>query len=362
MAFNIPTLQEIVTRIESDFKSRISGATTFLRRSILKVFSRVYGGAIFGNYGYLDDNRKQIFITEADADSLLTHGSEYGISKKSATSATGSGSGTGTNDSIIPVGSELRSATGAIYTVDSAVTIALGVFSVDITSQTLGSGANEDASASLSFVSPIDGVSTSITIDSSGITGGLDEETDDDYRDRILTRKRIAPQGGALIDYENWALEISGVTRAWAFERYYGRGTVGLAFARDDDDSIAPDSDERDVVKAYIESHTSPITGKDIGMPVTAQLIMIETKLKSINITVKIIPNNATVQAAILESLDNMIIEEGGPGQTVELSKFTSAIASAVNEDANQILIPTDDVAIATNEIAVIGTVTFQDY
>ena len=44
MAFSRPTLQQIVDRIENDFKTRIDNAQSLLRRSVLKIMARVYAG------------------------------------------------------------------------------------------------------------------------------------------------------------------------------------------------------------------------------------------------------------------------------------------------------------------------------
>ncbi len=41
MAFARPTLPELITRIEADMVSRLTGGGTLLRRSVVKVLSRV---------------------------------------------------------------------------------------------------------------------------------------------------------------------------------------------------------------------------------------------------------------------------------------------------------------------------------
>jgi len=70
MPFARPTLQEIVDRIVSDIQSRITGATTLLRRSILRVLARVYAGAVHLVYGFLEFMKDQIFVQSADAEYL----------------------------------------------------------------------------------------------------------------------------------------------------------------------------------------------------------------------------------------------------------------------------------------------------
>lgn len=363
MPFDRPTLQTIVDRIQSDFESRIDEAETILRRSILRVKGRVYAGAVHLLYGYLSFLKDQLFATSADIEFLETIGSEYGISRKSPTQATGEATATGTNGTTIPAGTELQTTDGEAYTVDTEASIASGTADLSLTAVVAGADGNADAATVLSFVSPIAGVDSTATVDSNALTGGLDEEDDDDLRDRILARKRQPPHGGADFDYETWALEVSGVTRAWAFSEYNGHGTVGLAFVRDNDtDTIIPNSEQRQDVHDYIETHTSPLTGTTVGMPVGAHLHMIPLELYSLDFQIDITPNNTTIQASVESNLEDLILQEGGPGETISLPEITAAISRASGHINHRIDSPSADIAIPTNRVPVLGTVTFGDF
>ena len=121
--FNRPTLAEIIERIKSDIVTRISGAATLLRRSILVALAKAYGGACHLIYGNIEDNKDQLFVTTADEDNLTIHGNEYGVSRNAATKATGSIQATGTDGTVISIYTELESATGWVYQTDAAATI-----------------------------------------------------------------------------------------------------------------------------------------------------------------------------------------------------------------------------------------------
>lgn len=365
MPFDRPTLTEIDTRIQTDFKTRIDGATSLLRRSILKVQARVYAGACHLLYGYLQYQKDQLFVTTSDAENLELHGNEYGVSRKAPVQATGTATATGTSGTVIPDNTELISDNGASYFIDAEYTIATtGTVTIAFTAEDYGEASNDDSGILLYFVSPIAGVDSYVTVGITGIDGGLDEESDDDYRARVLTRKRRAPHGGAYFDYENWALEVSGVTRAWAIPEYYGVGTVGLAFVRDDDSSIIPSAAEMATVRAYLVEHTDPLTGLTVGIPVGAEpgLIMIELQEEALNFTVMVSPNSATVQSEIETKLTDLILTKGGPGQTIYMSDIDAAISASSSEAAHKTISPTDDLASATNRVPVLGTVTLQDY
>ena len=364
MPFTRNSLSEIVDRIVSDFQTRITGATSLLRRSTLSVIARVNAGIFHLLYEYLDYQARQLFVATADEAGLEAIASEYGITRKAAIAATGSGSVTGTNGVIIPAGTELQSTDEQVYTTDDEETIATGTATLDFTASVAGEDGNDDAGITLTFVSPIAGVSTSVTVDADGIGDGADEETDEDLRERVLTRKRQPPHGGAYFDYEVWAKEVSGVTRAWATPLYQGIGTVGVAFVRDDDDDIIPSASEIATVRAYIVEHEDPATGKTVGCPVTAEpgLYMITLSKLEVNFNIDISPNTSAVQAAITANLEDLILRDGGPEETLYISRISEAISLASDEARHRLDAPVADVTANATQVHVLGAVTFGNY
>lgn len=364
MPFSRPTLREIDERIQSDIASSLGGISTLLRRSIVKVQGRVYAGTAHGQYGAIQYYKDQLFILTADEEYLDKHGAEYGLLRNRGTKAVGSATVTGTTGTTIAAGTRLQSSSGNVYLVDTAIVLAAGTGTIDLTAEKVGTDYNEDAGVQLTFISPIAGVSSVATVDANALTGGGDVEGVEAYRTRLLNRKRTAPHGGADFDYVNWMLEYSGVTRAWLVEHYQGVGTIGLAFVRDNDSSIIPSSAERDAVKAYIISHTDPSTNLTTGMPVGAKsgLYMIPLTLKAINMTIKLYPNTAAVQSNVRERLLDLIKTYGGPEQNVALSQLHEAISAASGEVRHQIVTPTEDQVAAVCEVHALGDITFADY
>jgi uncharacterized phage protein gp47/JayE len=365
MPFVRNTLSQIISRIVSDFQTRITGATSLLRRSTLSVIARINAGQFHLLYEYLDYQARQLFVTTADEAGLEAHSSEYGITRKAAVAATGSGvTGTSTNGIVIPAGTELQSPNEQLYTTDADVTVAAGIATLAFTASVAGTDGNDDPGIVLSFVSPIAGVSTSVTVDADGIIEGTDEEIDTALRERVLTRKRQPPHGGADFDYETWALENSGVTRAWSFPLYQGLGTIGLAFVRDDDTDIIPSAAEMATVRAYIVEHEDPGTGKTVGCPVTAEpgLYMITLTPLVVNFSIDIYPNTAAVQASVQANIEDIIMQDGGPGETLFLSRIAEAISLADGEVRHRIDAPIVDTTASNTQIHQLGTITFGNY
>lgn len=364
MPFQRSTLQEIIDRITSDFKTRITGANSLLRRSILGIIARVNAGAHHLEYEYLDYQAKQIFISTSDSAGLEAHSSEYGIPRKAAEFAEGSGVATGTNGTIIPADTELVSTDDIVYIVDTAATIATGTATLDFTAKVAGADANDDAGILLTFVSPISGIDTTVTVDADGIFDGTDEEIDEALRARLLTRKRQPPHGGASFDYVAWMLEISGNTRAWIIEQYQGIGTLGLIFVRDGDTLIIPNDTQRAATRAYIVEHEDPITGETVGAPVTAEpgIFMITPTLLSVDLSIDLAPNTSAVQSAVEENVADLLLRDGGGGETIYLSNVSEAISLATGETNHRLTSPLSDITTTTSQIPVLGTITFSDY
>ncbi len=364
MPFERPTLQEIVDRIESDFETRIEDATSLLRRSVLRVMARVYSGAVHLLYEYLDYQSEQLFAAHADAEGLEAIADEYGLSRTAAVAATGEVDATGTTGTVIPAGTELQSSTGQRYTVDEDVTVAGGTATLTVTASTAGEDGNEDSGGTLIFVSPIVGIDTEATVASGGITGGADEETDAELRDRVLLRKRNPPHGGCEYDYEAWALEYPGVTRVWTFPEYQGIGTIGVTFVMDDSTPYIPSAATRALVRAYLVEHEDPATGLTIGCPITAEpgLFVFEITEITQNFEINIYPNTVTVQNAVTAELTDFFLRNGGPGETIRISKLSEAISLASGEQYHSLTTPAADITVPENQIYTLGAITFNDY
>jgi uncharacterized phage protein gp47/JayE len=221
MAFQRDSLIVIFNRIISDIINRVTGADSLLRRSFLRIMARVDAGVFHNLYGFISFQALQLFTTTAGSDVLDIKADQFDMSRKDAVKAIGSGLVTGTAGISIPQGTELQSSDGVIYITNDQVDIeGGGSVTINFTALLAGAAGNDDAGILLSFVSPISSVDSTVTVDSDGIFDGSDIESDEDLRTRILIRQSQPPHGGAEQDYENWALEVAGVTRAWAFPEY----------------------------------------------------------------------------------------------------------------------------------------------
>jgi uncharacterized phage protein gp47/JayE len=407
MAFERPTLSELIDRIQEDFVSRLTLAGAVLRRSVVYVLSRVIAGAAHMLHGHLDYLSRQLFPDQSDEVYLLRQGGLFGIDRNSPEFATGNVIFWGTNGTAIPISTVLVRSDAATFEVDAEVTIATltawagataytvgqlrrngGIIyqcitagtsagsggptgtDADITDNTVhwshiatGTAAvigavtateadedgNCDSGTSLTFESPVASVNSTCTVDYDGLSGGTDEEDIEDYRERVIERMRSAPHGGSSADYVAWAKEVSGVTRAWVYPQELGVGTVTVRFVRDDDDDLIPSAGEVTTVQDYI----------DELRPVTADVTVAAPVSVALDFEIELTPDTSDIRAAVEAELEDFLARVAEPGEDLLLSQISTAIGNAEGVVDFVLTDPAADVTHSTGQLATMGTVTW---
>lgn len=349
MPFNRPTLPQLVDRIQQDFVSKLQLVSPLLRRSVVYVFGRVVAGAAHMLHGHLEYLSHQIFPDQSDDAFLVRQAAIFGLSKTPATFAQGNIVCTGTNGTLIPATTLWQRSDGVEYSVDADTTIASGTATVAVTAVLAGAAGSTDPFVDLSIESPIAGVNATASVDSGGLNGS-DQESTDGLRSRLLTRLQEPPHGGDADDYVAWALEVSGVTRAWVYPLENGAGTVVVRFVRDNDSgSIFPDSGEVSDVQTFIDSVA----------PVTA-IVTVEAPVGDVlNYTISITPDTADTRAAVTAALIDMHRRDAQPGVPTRVSRIEVAIGTAAGIEDFTLTSPSSDVSHATGHMAQQGTITW---
>jgi uncharacterized phage protein gp47/JayE len=349
MAFNRPTLTELIERTAADVASRVATVGSILRRSVLGIVSRAIAGAAHELYGYLDYIARQCFPDTAETEYLERWANVWGITRSPAEYAEGNVTFTGTNGSVIASGTQIRRQDGALFETTASGTISGGTATVAAIAVDAGADGNTTAAIIMSLVSPVSGVNSSVTVASGGIVNGSDADDDDALRAALLNRIQRPPQGGAENDYITWALEVPGVTRAWIYPAELGIGTVTVRFVRDDDASLIPDAGEVTAVQDYIDERR----------PVTADVYVVAPTASAQNYSISIKPNNAETQAAVTAELADLHLRESIPGGTLPISKIREAVSISAGVTDSAVTVPTADVVAGTGVIKTLGAITF---
>lgn len=355
--FTKPTLSELVTRTSQDLENRVTGLDTRFRGTWSWALARVQAAGAYLLHQHLGWIARQVLPDTAEAASLDRHAAIWGLTRRGAGRAVGNVIVNGTTGSVIPVAALLQRQDGREYrvTADGAGTIGMGgTILVEVEAVEPGEAGNADEGVVLTFTSPIAGVTSATTVHAPGIVDGVDAETDDALRERILARISAPPQGGSKADYVAWTREIAGVDQVWVAPAAEGAGTVRVRFsmeveADDPDEDRIPGSAKVEEVQAHL----------DKVAPVTCTVYVAAPTAQEIDFVVQVYPNTPEVQAAVEAELKALLRREGGPGKTIKNSVIRAAISAAEGEQYHTLVTPAGDITSTASQLPVLGTVTF---
>lgn len=352
MPFARPTLPDLIDRVVTDISGRVTGVeSAVLRRSLLGIIGRSEAGAVHMLYGFLEWAARQAIIDTAEKEYLERWAGIWKVFRKAADFSTGPALLSGTVGSTILAGTILQRQDGVQYRVLADGTFTGTTLQPTVVAVEAGAAGDTVAGTPLFLLSPVAGVQSTGAA-AADIEGGLDVETDPQLLARLLQRIRQPPHGGAASDYELWALEVPGVTRVWVYPLQMGAGTVTVLFVCDGETDIIPTPAKVAEVKAYI----------DARRPVTAEVFVVAPVADPLDMTVKLSPNTAAVQAAVRAEVADLIVRDAKPGAPTLISRLREAVSLAAGESDNAITSPTADVVHATGHMAVPGTIIFSSF
>jgi uncharacterized phage protein gp47/JayE len=351
MPWTTPTLEDVRKQNRDYITARLH-SVAMVPNSVLRVLSDANAGLAFLVLLYIDWLSKQLLPDTAETEWLDRHADIWlpGAGRKPATFAAGSGTVTGIDGSMVPQGTQLTGANTVLYETTTPVTVGSGPTPVAIRAIDPGKIGNLEQGTVIGFISAIAGVDGTVTIVE--MTGGVDIESDDELRERVLERIQQPPMGGAAYDYVAWAKQVPGVTRAWARPEQ-GPGTMTVRFLMDDlraDDDGWPTADDIVAVAAYIDLKR-PVTVKDcyVGPPIKFFIEMTISNLAK---------DDEATRASIEQEIQDMLYVKAAPGQTIYRSWIEEAISNAVGEDHHNLDFD-DAVMPAPGYMAVLGTISF---
>lgn len=363
MPWTVPSLADLRRQVRDYVNARLPGADAAIPNSPLRVISDNQAGLAALNFDFLAWIAQQMLPDTADREYLDRHADIWLGGRLQATFAGGSVMLSGVEGSTIPAGTVL-SASGATFQTTEPVTLAAVATEAPIEALIAGEVGNRPAGARLSLVSAISGVDPNAIVVS--LEGGLDIESDDHLRDRVLERIRKPPMGGDADDYVQWVKSTSigsAITRAWCAANEMGVGTVTVRFMMDDlrsDVGGFPTQDDLDAVAAHLDA-LRPVTVKE--------LYVVAPEPHPISVTITgLDPDTASMQAAVITSIEAMLLERARPSTTVNGSLvpaqtiYAAWIAEAVmaTTGINHCTIDADDEVMEDGgKIAVLSGVYF---
>lgn len=355
MSWSTPTLKDVRGLVRDNIRASLPGADASVPNSVLRVLSDAQGGLCHLTLQYIDWLSLQLLPDTAETEWLDRHGaiwlknSDGTVGRKPATFAAGAVTFTGTSGIVVPANTRL---TGSIeYETTEEIVIGTGPTEAPVRALDPGTVGNLLAAQTLELVAAIPGADSSTTVVE--MTGGVDVESDDSLRARILQRIRNPPMGGAKYDYVAWALSVPGVTRAWAAPEQ-GIGTMTVRILMDDlrsEDDGWPTPDDVITVSDYI----------DAKRPVTVKDCYVVAPIKEfIDVTIQnLVPDTTAAEAAVESSLRSMLFQNAAPGQTIYSAWISYAIMNAPGVKSFNLITTEDIVMPSLGHMAVMGTLLF---
>lgn len=340
MPFETPSLPTLISRAQADLGSNA------LRHSDSQVLARAQAGTAFGLYGYLNWIIEQILPDTADEETLERIASlRLQQPRKAADPADGTVSFQAAAGAVMDIDTVLQAEDGRSYRVTTSKTTDAGLNQTTVEAVDAGTLGNAAAGLTLTLVQPVQGVAGTFTVLEPGLTGGTAQESVESLRSRVIRSYRVIPHGGSKDDYETWALECAGVTRAWCVRNYMGPGTVGVFFMRDEDDNPVPDAGELAEVKAYIEERR----------PVTAEVYVLAPVIVPVVYQIRLSPDTSTVRKAVEAQLADLHKREAGLGETLLISHMREAVSGSKGEWDHELVSPVADIVPTANQLLTYG-------
>ena len=229
MAFENRTIREIRDLLINAFQQEFNSVLRIIPRSFVKIFVTIIAGIFVTLYKQIGWFFLQIFPETAywkevtvlgfRIRPLVKWGVLIGVGlPRSGTQWRGRVRVlvTSLNTSLNP-GTQLKSSlTGQIYITNEIKFLESEIEVIDITCTVPGTLGNLQIDDTLNFVSPLGNVQRTATIVEVA-HDGTNDETEGEYRFRVVNRYRMQPQGGSLADYRIWASEVPGVLNTYPY-------------------------------------------------------------------------------------------------------------------------------------------------
>ena len=189
MALEIPTYQEIISRVESDIRQKLtennpSADLDRFTNTIIGIFGTAMAGMIYLVYRLIAFASREVFVSQASAEALVRHGNEIGILRNLATRSSYRFTISGVASTPVPAGTQFVFNLSQIYrTISSGLIQLNGELVTDFESVETGVATNLSVDNELTIQTPILGIDE-VAIVSEILIEASNDESVASYRQR----------------------------------------------------------------------------------------------------------------------------------------------------------------------------------
>lgn len=318
---------------------------------------RLYGAAaqLESLYAYCDWSVNQSFPQTASGTYLEYHGQLRGLTRKDGEKATGTirfTTESGRTQSLTIAAGTVCTTVGLVRFVtaaDCVISATATTGDAAAVAESIGTVGNVVAGTITSMTSPPAGVLS--CANTAAFSGGSDQESDEDFRTRILDSYARLPNGANAAFYQERALAIDGVAAATVIPRVDGVGTVAVVIAPE---SGLPSSDLVAQVQADLEE------AREIATVVTVKSPTTVTQNFTITLYPKTTCTYSEVSAAVTSAMNSFFTGER-LGESILRAEIGNLIYATGMVTNYNITVPSADVAMDLDDLPTLGTLTLKE-
>jgi len=290
------------------------------------------------------------------------HGERESVKRREAVIAKGFITVEGSEETLIPAGTTVTTdevdGIAIEYRTTRDETIGSdGVVEIPIEAIDAGELANVPEHTINNFLEPVAGVSSLTNEDE--ISGGINEEDDDTYRERIIQTSRTRSFTGNKADYIRWAKEIPGVGEVLVVPEFDGPGTVQVLIAS----STGTVASEELI--SQVQKHIAPDNRNGGGLaPIGALVTVTSINSKIINVSFTATLEDDFSKETILQSIKMHLsvyfseeLEQGGLVRYTKIGAIIMTTPGVIDYTNFTINGGTDNIQLEGDEVAVVGEV-----
>lgn len=182
-------------------------------------------------------------------------------------------------------------------------------------------------------------------------TGGKDEESDDELRERIISSYGSIPNGGNVAYYEKLALSVPGVAAVKVLPRERGRGTVDIIVVAD---GGMPSQALLNSVSAAVDARREICVDIDVEAPTS----------KPVNVSASVTVASGYTASSVLQKVRSAVSAYFGSsrlGNDILRAELGKVIYSVDGVKNYSISAPSSDVSVDETELPVLGTLSISE-
>ena len=348
------TFNDILERLTNAIKTKETLIEGFFTMTNLRAVAQEFNIA-YAYIKYVEGNYALSSATDAFLD---MRASDYGITRKSATFATGRAVIKGSDGVTIPAGTILTGA--GRYSVINTSRIIGGQAIVEIEALEAGAAGNVQAGAINKLETEINGVQS--VINEMPLSGGSDLETDDELRSRVYQKIRNPITSGNANHYKIWASSVDGVGKVKVFPLWNGAGTVKVSILGGDNRKATSELVQK--VQAYID----PVSRTGAGQAPVGALVTVSTATeKAVNISATLTLSSAVtadevrrnVRRVIYNYIAALAYSETTTLSMAQVGHLIMSVVGVLDYSDLKINGKTDTLEIGAEEILIFNSTTF---